>query len=57
MGVHVSTILIPPPIYLLIPSLRVIPVHRCIPVLRIEPGLAIYFTYGNTHVSMKARLG
>ena len=53
MGVHVSPILNPPPTSLAIPhsgsSQCTSPEH---PVSCIEPGLDIYFTYDNIHVSM-----
>ena len=53
MGVHVFPILTLPPTSLPIPSLRVIPVDQPEhPASCIEPGLAIYFTYDNIHVSM-----
>ena len=50
---HVFRILNPPPTSLPIVSLRVIPVYGPEhPVSCIKPGLVIYFTYGNIHVSM-----
>ena len=53
MGVHVFSILNPPPTFLPIPSLWVSPCtspeH---PASCIEPGLAIHFTYDIIHVSM-----
>ena len=52
-GVNIFPILNFPPTSLLIPSLWFIPVHQpWHPVSCIEPGLAIYFTYDNIHVSM-----
>ena len=41
----------PPPTSRPMPSLRIIPVHQH-PVSCIKPGLLMYFTYDNIHVSM-----
>ena len=53
MGVHESPILTLPPTSLPVPSLEssqcTSPEH---PVSCVEPGLATYCTYGNTHVSV-----
>ena len=53
MGVHVFPILNLPPTSLPIPSLRVILVHQpWAPCLMHQTWTAIYFIYGNVHVSM-----
>ena len=58
-GEHVSPILNPPPTSFPIPSLHSGP-SQCTgpehPVSWIEPGLVIYFTYGNIHVSMLSQI-
>ena len=52
-GVHVFSILNPPPTSLPIPSLWVISVHQPMhPVSCFKPGLTIHFTYDIIHVSM-----
>ena len=53
MDLHVFPIPIPPPAYLSIASLWVFPVHQPRALVScIQPGLVIFFTLDNIHVSM-----